>query len=474
MPKKPFLKRINLDRVSIIIVVAAVIIGFAGSVGGYIFMRNFAMTWSMTDLPGVPVYTEDEGLSADAGDPLGESESGGQTPPLAAPEEIIGNPWDGASRVNVLVMGLDYRDWEAGETPRTDTMILFTIDPLSKTAGMLSIPRDMWVNIPGFDYAKINTAYYLGEVYKVPGGGPALAAETVEHFLGVPVDYYAQVDFIAFERFIDEIGGIVIHPKEAITIYPIGKPKVTLEPGGYRVGGDYALAYARTRYTEKGDFDRAERQQEVILAIRWQILSSEMLPQLAQKAPALYETLASGIRTNLTLQQVIQLALLSQQVDWENIRQAIIGPDVVTNAVSPDGFKIIIPIPDEIRLIRDEIFTTGGPLGPAAYSDNPMNLVTQEQARISIQNGSNTAGIATRTAEYFRSFGLNIVEETNADGVYDRTALIIYNGKPYTANFMSNTMGININAIYNQFEPGSPIDIALIVGNDWANNNSMP
>jgi polyisoprenyl-teichoic acid--peptidoglycan teichoic acid transferase len=73
------------------------------------------------------------------------------------------DPWDGASRVTALVMGLDYRDWEAGEgAPRTDTMILLTIDPLSKTAGMLNIPRDLWVNIPGFDYDRINTAYRLG------------------------------------------------------------------------------------------------------------------------------------------------------------------------------------------------------------------------------------------------------------------------------------------------------------------------
>jgi anionic cell wall polymer biosynthesis LytR-Cps2A-Psr (LCP) family protein len=110
--------------------------------------------------------------------------------------------------LSLLVMGLDYRDWSSGEgPPRTDTMILFTIDPVNLKAGMISIPRDLWVNIPGFDYGRINTAYMLAEGNNLPGGGPQLAADTVEAFLGVPVDYYAQIDFSAFIRFIDEIGG---------------------------------------------------------------------------------------------------------------------------------------------------------------------------------------------------------------------------------------------------------------------------
>ena len=75
------------------------------------------------------------------------------------------DPWDGKSRVNLLLMGLDYRDWQAGDIPRTDTMILFTLDPIHNTAGMISIPRDLWVPIPGFEYDKINTAYFLGEAW---------------------------------------------------------------------------------------------------------------------------------------------------------------------------------------------------------------------------------------------------------------------------------------------------------------------
>ena len=140
-------------------------------------------------------------------------------------------PWDGAGRVTILMLGLDYRDWASDEGPsRSDTMILLTLDPLNQTAGMLSIPRDMWVAIPGFKHGKINTAYYLGDAYKLPGGGPGLAVQTVEQFLGIPINYYAQVDFGAFVRFIDEIGGVKIDVPAAITVDLLGSgPKTKRE-----------------------------------------------------------------------------------------------------------------------------------------------------------------------------------------------------------------------------------------------------
>ena len=109
--------------------------------------------------------------------------------PLQSDKGPTAIPWDGANRVTILVMGLDYRDWEGEGPSRTDTMMLLTMDPVSRTAGILSIPRDLWVNIPGFDYGKINTAYFLGELYNLEGGGPGLAIKTVEELLGVDINY---------------------------------------------------------------------------------------------------------------------------------------------------------------------------------------------------------------------------------------------------------------------------------------------
>ena len=176
-------------------------------------------------------------------------------------------------------------------------MILLTLDPLSRTAGILSIPRDMWVAIPGFQHGKINTAYYLGDAYKLPGGGPGLAVDTVEQFLGVPVNYYAQIDFQAFVRFIDEIGGVKINVPETITVDLLGSgvaTKKTLRPGVQVLPGEWALAYARARNTGGGDFDRAKRQQQVILGIRDRILSFDMLPLLITNAD--YSVQAAIIR----------------------------------------------------------------------------------------------------------------------------------------------------------------------------------
>ena len=176
-------------------------------------------------------------------------------------------------------MGLDYRDWETGDVPRTDSMWLFTVDPVGKTAGMLSIPRDTWVAIPGFDEAKINMAYFFGEVYKTPGGGPELAVQTVENFLDEPIHYYIQIDFKAFVDLIDKLDGICLDVPDEIAVDPLGPGNtVVLQPGRQRVFGAVALGYARNRYTAGGDFDRVKRQMQVILAVRERVPSPTTCP----------------------------------------------------------------------------------------------------------------------------------------------------------------------------------------------------
>ena len=489
--KQSTLTRAGTDRVVIILMACFSILSIATGVIAFILVRDLVKSWTLTELPGGPVFNPTTAAVNNNNNP-GNSESteasqpinttGSQTDLSDIPTYA---PWDGVSRVNILVMGLDYRDWEAGEVPRTDTMILLTVDPLNKTAGMLSIPRDMWVNIPGFNYGKINTAYRLGELYQVPpSGGPTLACETVEEFLGVPVHYYAQIDFVAFIKLIDEIGGVKLTIEEPITIYPLnfpeldGSKKVVLEPGRYRLPGNYVLAYARNRYTEGGDFDRAKRQQQVIMAVRDQVLDPKTWLELLRKAPKIYEDVSAGIRTNLTFTQIVQLGLLAKDINIDNIQKGIITPDMVYAGFAPDGQAILIPITDEIRVLRDQIFTSGGPLSPKAVAEGSeedlLLLVQKEQARISVQNGSGTPGIAKRTAEYLTSQGLYVVEEKNADQMYDTTTLFIYNGTPYTIKYLQQLMNISEYRIFNRFDPDSTVDIAVMLGTDWTNNNPMP
>lgn len=287
--------------------------------------------------------------------------------PTAVTLDIEPNPWDGKSRVTILMMGLDYRDWIAGESaPRSDTMMLVSLDPITLQAGMLSIPRDLWVEIPGFGYNRINTAYMLGEAYNLPGGGPGLAMQTVEDLIGVPIEYFAVVDFHTFERMVDEIGGIDVLVKDWIKISPIGETSFWLSPEPHHLNGAQALAYARVRKNAGGDFGRAERQQQVILAILDRIVGFEMLPRLVRRAPALYQEVASGVRTNLSLEQIVSLAWLGIKVPKENIRSGVIAPPKMVNFYTrPDGAQVLRFVPDEIRALRDRLFVETSAFGPS-------------------------------------------------------------------------------------------------------------
>jgi len=458
-------RRVVFDRLTILLLIVFVILAIVTGVAVFRLVKNTVAGWNITPLEGVSIQS----TTTVNGTPV--SLPGGALQPEGGP---TAEPWDGNSRVTILLMGLDYRDWEAGEVPRTDSMILLTIDPMTSSAGMLSIPRDMWVNIPGYDYYKINQAYYFGELDQLPGGGPALAVKTVESFIGVPINYYAQIDFGAFVRVIDEIGGVIDVP-EKITIDPIGdSPKVTLEPGRYTLNGELALAYARSRKGSGDDFARAERQQQVILAVRDRILQFDQMPSLVTKAPKIYQEISSGLQTNLTFDQAFRLGLLAMELPAENIRKAVIGPSEVEFAKSPDGLDILIPYPDRIRLVRDQVFTSGDSISPIALTEDLKSQVATEAARISVQNGSYTTGLAALTAEFFRSQGLTVTEETNASDIYSVTTIYVLSGKPYTVRYLADIMQVENIRIYNRYEPTASVDLIVTLGTDWADANPMP
>jgi hypothetical protein len=210
---------------------------------------------------------------------------------------------------------------------------------------------------------------------------------------------------------------------------------------------------------------------EVIMALRDQILNFNQLPMLVSKSPKLYQELSSGIRTNLTLDQVIQLAMLAAQINREEIKQGVIGPPKeVEFATNPeDGQAILIPIPDQIRIKRDEVFATGGPVGPEAVeSGDPAELMKAESARVVIKNGTATAGLASKTSEILRSDGLNIIGEENADQAVANTTIYDYSGKPYTIKYLIAKLNVPNSRIVNRFDPNAQADIEIILGDDWA------
>jgi polyisoprenyl-teichoic acid--peptidoglycan teichoic acid transferase len=472
--KKPSNKRLVLPLLlgTLVLLMACFMTASA-----FYITRQVTMKWSgSTGLLG-PQIQESSGtpVTNALGTPLpplpGEGEKGSS---IAAAKLT---PWDGAGRVTVLLLGLDYRDWEANqEASRSDTMILLTLDPQTKTAGIMSIPRDLWVNIPGFEHARINTAYYLGDAYQLPGGGPALAVKTVEQFIGVPINYYAQIDFGAFVRFIDEIGGVQIDVPAPITIDILGtgaKTKKKLKAGIQTLPGDWALAYARNRYTENGDFDRAARQQQVIMGIRDQVLQVKTLPKLISKAPALYEELASGIRTNLSLDDVIRLALLAQSVPEQSIKRGIINKDNVFFGETPDGQSILIPIPDDIQNLVDDIFATGGAIGPQ-LPGTPQEQMKTEAARLGVYDGSGDPSLGGRAVEYLRSQGANVTQTGAADRGYAGTTIVDHTGNPYVVKYLVDLLHIAPGNIYVEFDPTSSQDVELYLGTDLARLNIVP
>jgi LCP family protein required for cell wall assembly len=397
--------------------------------------------------------------------------------PLQAENGPSPLPWDGANRVTILVMGLDYRDWEGEGPSRTDTMMLLTMDPVSRTAGMLSIPRDLWVNIPGFDYGKINTAHYLGELYNLPGGGPGLAVQTAEALLGVDINYYAQIDFAAFENFINQIGGIDVDVPYEITVDPIGPHNtVTLQQGIQHLDGPTALAYARNRDTFGSDFDRADRQQQVVMGIFDQITSLGALPKLIANSPTIYNNLRYGIHTNLSLKETISLAWTAAQIPRENIKRGLIGPNETSRTFSPDGMDILLPDMEAVRAVRDEIFSTTSGVAPIAtvYISSPEELRQAENATISVLNATTTPGLASQTTDYLQNLGINVTVTGNAEEKSDTTVIIDYTGKPYTVQYLVDLLKIQPDSIYSRYDPNSPTDIAILLGTDWAENNPMP
>ncbi len=274
-------------------------------------------------------------------------------------------PWDDPRRVTVLLMGIDQREGETGPFP-TDTMILLSIDPAGKTAAVLTIPRDLWVEFPGLPQpGKINTAMIRGDQINYPGGGgPALAMRTVERNLGVKVQYYVVINFEVFTEVIDAIGTVEVCPPEPIDDdqYPdgsYGTISIHFDAGCQELDSERLLQYARTRHGNS-DIDRSRRQQEVIMAVRDRVLSAGGVIALLPRVPALWESVRENVRTNLSLQDIVRLALAAEGISSENIRQGQITFEEVYLQQSPEGEDILVPISTDIRLLIQDLFRPAG------------------------------------------------------------------------------------------------------------------
>ncbi|MDH3944297.1 MAG: LCP family protein, partial [Anaerolineae bacterium] len=390
--------------------------------------------------------------------------------PTPVPAPVIElEPWDGSSRVTILLMGLDFRDWQLNEgPPRTDTMMLLTLDPNSSTGGILSLPRDLWVDIPGFGHGRINTAYQNGEGAQLPGRGAGLAVKTVEHFLGIKIHYFAQIDFGAFVHFINTIGCVKVDIPAPIKIDVLDTPwPITLEAGPQTMCGDDALAYARARNTEGGDIDRANRQQQVVLAMRDQLLRPDVQARVVANAFTIYQDIITGIQTNMAFEEAFQLGLLALEIDLENIHIATVSTEHVLLDTTPDGQKILKPIPSKIRSLRDQIFAPEAAVSPALLGLSPTQLMQAEAAVVAVYNGTVNTGLAGSTRDYLISLGVNVTIADSAAELQQFTKVVDYTGNPYTLKFLIDIMGIQPNRVFFEYDPNRTVDVEIFIGNDW-------
>ena len=369
--------------------------------------------------------------------------------------------WDKQDRINILLVGTDQR--EGDPYSRTDSMIIVSVDPKTKTVGILSLPRDLQVNIPGYGLDKLNAAYIYGDIDKKPGGGIGLLERTILNNFGVQIHYFGSVNFQGFVKIVDAFGGVTVDPQYAIVddAYPTetyGFTSLYFPAGVQHLDGKAALQYARTRHADL-DFGRSRRQQEVILALRQQAVKGNLI----QNFYKLLDALKGQVQTDLQQQQIAQLANLGLSIPDGGIRQISLE-DLLVGKVGNDGSQYLDGDWSQIRARVRQIVPDAG----TAKIATPTPDAT---AKISVQNGTVRAGFAARTTDRLKARGFNGAT-VNANPVTDvslpMTQTVIYEyGKADTAILAARALGLTESAV--QHATGSPpggADILIVLGND--------
>ena len=314
---------------------ALVIVGYLGWVGYSLYRFEQVVYKPLPTITPVAAQAETEPTVNSA-----HASNGGLpvTAPTPTSDPLAALP---KGRLNILVLGTDKRPNDADHFPRSDTMIMLNLDTEKKQVRVMSMPRDLIVEIPGYGESKLNSAYLYGEYYELPGGGQALAVQTVSQLFNVPIDYYVAVNFDGFRKVIDTVGGIEVDVPYELDDYhypsddegdPFGELHVHFDEGLQEMDGKTALRYARTRHADN-DFMRNRRQLQVILATRKAALTLNLIPTL----PRLIDDLAGTVETNIPFKQQLALAQLGYEIESSNIITSTIDRDMIIPAVLPDG-----------------------------------------------------------------------------------------------------------------------------------------
>lgn len=358
------------------------------------------------------------------------------------------------NNINILLLGTDQRpgaiNW------RTDSIILLSINQVEKTVGMLTIPRDLYVDIPSIGKQRINTADFYGEYYKYPGGGPNLIKSTIEQNLGIRVHYYVRGGFDAFRKATDILGGIdvdvdcALYEQDFYDDY--GHATLNFQPGLQTMDGVTALRYARSRYTTN-DYDRGRRQRKVILAMWDKATSLNLLP----KWPQLYQEMSSSIQTDLSPTEMAALAYIGTQLKMDKIKSRAIDNRVTQSYITPEGAWVLLPNMPKIHALLVEFF---------APATQELDAVSLENATIEIVSGD--PEFAAIAGAALKRQGVNATIGANPVPFESNSTITLYSNKPATAQRLAALLRLDpANSIMHSGDQAAPADIVVNLGRDY-------
>lgn len=380
-------------------------------------------------------------------------------PPTAIPDPVQPLPLPNDA-VNVLLLGSDRRD---GRAYRTDTIIVVSVHPSQRGAVLISIPRDLYVYLPGYNMQRINAALPFGDNFGYPGGGRAMLADTIQYNFGLSIHYFAQVDMSGFQRMVDRLDGIEVHVSCSYTDWRLISPELnpqdednwelyTVPAGVVHMNGDLALWYARSR-ARSSDFDRARRQQEVLRAIHRRVLRLDLIPRI----PDLYGEMIEAVSTDMTLTDIIRLAPQAARIDPARVRSRFIGRDQVTSWRTPTGGAVLLPRPEQVRALLED----------SLDFEQPNPLVPQEQISVELVNASRHPDWATLAAERlaYAGFDAQVLRRQEEP----RGSQLIDHGRAGTEvrQQLLAALGLRQNAWTQGEASTSPAAFTLFVGDDY-------
>lgn len=272
--------------------------------------------------------------------------------------------WEGKNRVNILLLGGDSRGMVKNELPRSDSIMLASIDPVTKKAHLFSILRDTYVKIPGEGEDRINTA--------ITTGGPNLAMKTVSDLLGVPVQYYVYTDFKGFIALIDAVGGIEIDVEKDMKYSDSEDDHVydiNLKKGLQHLDGKTALQYVRFRHDALSDFSRTERQRKFLTAVAQKMQTTSSLIKL----PKILNAMDPYIDTNLSVTDMLKLASLGYEAKADGIVSSQLPPSELLVEKNVRGAAVITANKDKLQQYVRDLFAgkADADTGPTKPSPSP-------------------------------------------------------------------------------------------------------